>query len=292
MKRSLVIFPFRSPAGGVQPTLPPCRGWRIVARRAGDFAATAPPVAAGEAPAEPAGAFDGAYPVYVRVTDKSGAEVRGLLFVDGDGWNLQPMGPSWRIEYVSAGSANGDRFVYVVETIDDVSEAGQVNGALARPPSATLRDLKYIASADLTVPVVLEFPRPAWAQRGRLSVHAVYAAGASRNIATGGSLQVILAREAGPVGFGTAASRALYQVSNGPQVVGPGTGIADFADEQVTLLGVFGADASNVAAQNPGLNGQAVLDPGIPPDRVIARCWVSIGPGTLGLGVPIWMDWA
>lgn len=134
-KRSRVVFPYRSPTGGAQPALPACRAFRVIARPASDFAATRPAVAAGEAPAAPAGCLDGVYPVWVRLTD-AGGQLGALLLVDGDGWNLSPSGIGWRIEFVGADGAAASRFAYVVETVSSVDECGQVNSPSEAPAAA------------------------------------------------------------------------------------------------------------------------------------------------------------
>jgi hypothetical protein len=107
--------------------LPACRAWRILAKPAAEFSATAPAVVAGLVPQGPAGALDGAYPVWVQTTDEDGAPL-ALLMVDGDGWNLAPQGPGWSIAYGPAGGAGADVLCYVAETVQDTAECGQVNG--------------------------------------------------------------------------------------------------------------------------------------------------------------------
>lgn len=114
--------------------LPPARAWRVVAARADLFSAAAPAVAAGLAPAAPAGTLDGAYPVWVRLTDPTGRTPdAGLIIIDHDGWNLEETGPDWRIEMVGVGGLDDQHFAYYVETADDAAEAGQVNRGAAPP---------------------------------------------------------------------------------------------------------------------------------------------------------------
>lgn len=132
-RQTQVIFPARSPlgaAGGQQPTLPPCRAWRIIARTAADFASGMAVVDEAKIGAAPSNARAGEYPVWVRCTNPSNDQERpDLTFVSHDGWIPEATGKNWRIEYVGSTSeaANTQQYVYIVEMIDDLDSAGQVN---------------------------------------------------------------------------------------------------------------------------------------------------------------------
>jgi len=133
-KLSTPVFPYRSYVAGAHGKLPAARAWRVIARPAADFGALSQAVLDKLAPVAPAGALDGAYPVWVRLTDPGSRSLDGApLLVDGDGWNLEPTGPDWRIEAIGSAGAVGDRFVYVVETVSTLEEAGQQN----RPEEST-----------------------------------------------------------------------------------------------------------------------------------------------------------
>lgn len=145
MKQTHVVFPYASaPAGQAQPKLPACRAWRIIPRPVADFETTNPAVAAGKVPQRKAHTHNGVFPVWVRLTDpKTGGERGGLLAVLDDGWNTQPTGRDWRIEHVSSQAViqgNDIRYAFLVETVDDLDECGQVN----RP---TPRELLYDSGA-------------------------------------------------------------------------------------------------------------------------------------------------
>lgn len=129
-KRSIVVFPYRTAASGDQPKLPACRAWRILARRALDFDAANPAVAAGVVTVNKEHPRDGVYPVWVRLTDAGGTKLPPILVHD-DGWNLAPTGEKWSIEYVGAIGGALDRFAYVVEVVQDVGECGQANERVA-----------------------------------------------------------------------------------------------------------------------------------------------------------------
>lgn len=174
-KRTRPVFPFRSPAGGAQPKLPACRAWRVIARPALDFAAGQTAVGAGAIPVAPADCLPGSYPVWVQLTDAGGQALGSRLLVDGDGWNLAPTGPDWLIEFVGGVGPYSDRFAYVVETVQDVDECGQVNGA---PGAATFTPSRFIVPPTQRIPwsnhtppedpLVFRFMRPLGATRADL----------------------------------------------------------------------------------------------------------------------------
>src|SRR3990170_2276409 len=123
--RSRPYFPCRSPAGVAehQPYLPVCAAFRIVARRAVEFASGLLAVTDSVWPSAPTGLRDGAYPVLVRRTDSRDGDLTELFLVDSDSWYLAPCGRNWRVEYVlQAGGAAGDRFCYTVETVEHLEE--------------------------------------------------------------------------------------------------------------------------------------------------------------------------
>lgn len=164
-KANAVTFAFRSRAAGAQDPQAACRAFRVIARPAEDFSAAAPAVVAGALPGAPVGAQDGAYPVWVRLTDwESGMPLPSLLLVDGDGWNLAPTGRGWTIEYAGGAGTATDRLCYVVETVQDVNETGQVNSG--RPLLA--RDLRVSAVAQAAGWTNV-FRNPGWATR--LAIH-------------------------------------------------------------------------------------------------------------------------
>jgi hypothetical protein len=168
-KRARPVFPFRSPAGGEQPSFPACRAWRIIARPAADFAAGQPAVDARAVPAAPAGCADGVYPVWVRLTDTGGQQIDAPILVDGDGWNLSPTGPNWTIEFIGEAGAAGTRFAYVVEIVQDVDECGQVNTAAAAPTTYGVET--HVLPVGFTFPILTDgvelepFVKPAWGPR-------------------------------------------------------------------------------------------------------------------------------
>lgn len=130
-RQTTVIFVAQTPAeatNGAQPTLPPCRAFRIIPLRALDCDATSAVVIAGVVPAAPASTVDGALPVWVKATNPTtNQEIPGVKYIHHDGWHNQPMGKNWRIEFVGSGTVSGGRFAYAIETVDDLDDAGQVN---------------------------------------------------------------------------------------------------------------------------------------------------------------------
>jgi hypothetical protein len=143
--RTSVIFAARSFVnGGAHGMLPRARAWRIVARPAAEYAAGSPAVTSGGAAQAPVGCADGAYPVWVRLTDPTGRAPDAELFmVNGEGWQFEETGPRWRIEAISAAGADAQRFAYAVETLDDPAAAHPIpanvtnNVALNVPPAVT-----------------------------------------------------------------------------------------------------------------------------------------------------------
>jgi hypothetical protein len=125
-KRSTPTFTQRNPAAAARVKLPACRAWRIIAAPAVQFGATGTGPVSGKVQQAPAGAVDGAYPVWVQPTDPEGRElmVPVPLYVDGPGWRYSPMGPGWSIVAAGGAGVAGDVLCFVVETVDDLAEVG------------------------------------------------------------------------------------------------------------------------------------------------------------------------
>ena len=172
-KRSFSHFPFRTQAGGAQPMgLPPARAWRIRPVAAADMAAAVIPAVGGAPTVEsaPAGALDGAFPVWVQLTDPTGSPLpTGPILVADDGLNEAPTGGGWGIVAAAAsasGGAPGDQLCYIVETVQLLEEAGNPNPA----PAASLvaRSVQTLASpvgtGQAAAGLYAEFLTPSWAR--------------------------------------------------------------------------------------------------------------------------------
>jgi hypothetical protein len=133
-------------------------------------------VAAKIAPQAPAGALDGIYPVWVRLTDTStGTPAPAPILVDGDGWNLAPTGDKWTIESVGAAGTAGDQFTYAVEYVTDLAECGQVNGGASAAVSAlvsALQVLRPMQAAAINLGSSFTLTRPGWARKLLITCYA------------------------------------------------------------------------------------------------------------------------
>ncbi len=260
-RRTRAVFPFRSDrdtdgAPQKQPRLPACRAFRVIARRAADFNAVAAAVEAGELPAAPFGAEDGVYPVYVQLTNAKGADVPGaLIMVDGDGWVSAPTGPDWRIRFVGAPGAQGEadrRFAYVVETVNDLAEAGQVNSPI-----------------DGAVQALGGGVAPALPGRGRAPGRGGHRGGPRLALPVAG---VRVARRARRVPVRGAKALRGNRAPPGGRAHGHGA-VGALRDEAARLRGLMGDDAAEgpATARLPA-RARAPRAPGAPPPapRVVA----------------------
>lgn len=129
--------------GANPPSFPAGRAWRIVPQLAASYDVAGQAVAAGVCRPLPPGTKDGAFPVWVRLTEPgSRAPKADLVMVDNHGWNLIPTGHGWRIEVVAAvpDGLAGDRFVYVVEVMDDETAVHPIATTPTNNISATVQD--------------------------------------------------------------------------------------------------------------------------------------------------------
>lgn len=268
-KRSLVAFPFRALSAGAQPKLPECRAWRIIARRAADFAAAVPAVAAGVVPMAPAGALDGIYPLWVRSTGPGG-EPGALLLVDGDGWNLSPVGPNWTIEQVGVAGTASDVLCYVVEVVQDIDECGQVNGGASAPAGAGAGETVIVAGSNgqniQTTPIDLVFMRPQGARLFDLLYDA-------RGLTVGGSTSQLFCYETDSSGVERPANTNAMNLAC--------SGI-------VTLLHAVRIGAPLQGSPQGLFNGTALIGyAGVSPGPKLRFRWTSTGNLTFTGGAPV-----
>ena len=178
-----------------------------------------------------------------------------------------------------------------------VCDVGLEHGDIAQPVAVERgalpsRDLVYLVSANLVVPVVLDFTRPSWARAGALHCHPVYNNGnGGANIQANDTLRALVARDCGPAFSGAPGptTRAIYAGVGNAVNMASIANVIGYGDEPVRLLAAFGEGIGTAVV--PAADANCIFQGGPPPDRVSVRFWTGLANSTLGAGVPVWMDW-